>query len=99
MAEVDSLQRAVAALDSGDTPGARAALLDAWKLGRSPAVADLLSLLDARQPDELAKALQDVIAPRVNTTLDRFTPLVRRDDPRVSEFALSSLERLPFTTP
>jgi uncharacterized protein (TIGR02996 family) len=99
MSEVDSLQRAAAALNAGDTPGARAALLDAWKTGRAPAVADLLSLLDVRQPDELVKSLDSVIAPRVNTTLDRFTPLVRRDDPRVSAFALGALERLPFTTP
>ena len=45
--EVVALQRAGAALDAGDTPGARAALLEAWKIGRAPAVADLLSLLDA----------------------------------------------------
>lgn len=97
--EVEALRRASAALDDGDTPAARAAFLEAWRASRSPAVAELLSLLDARQPDELAKSLQAVIAPRVSTTLDRFAPLVRRDDPRVSAFALSALERLPFTTP
>ena len=95
----DPLQRASAALDEGDTTAARAALLEAWRARRSPIVAELVALLDARQPDALKTQLDEVLTPRVNTTLERFRVVSRVDDPRVSAFALDALERLPFTTP
>jgi uncharacterized protein (TIGR02996 family) len=99
MPEAAALHRAGLALDEGDTGRARTALLEAWRTGRSAVVADLIGLLDARQPDALPAQLAAVLTPRVSTTLERFTPLLRIDDPRVSAFALAQLERLPFTTP
>ena len=95
----EPLQQASAALDQGDTAAARLALLEAWRAKRSPAVAELVTLLDARQPDALKAQLDQVLTPRVNTTLERFLVVSRVDDPRVSAFALAALERLPFTTP
>ena len=97
--ETQSLQRASDALERGETQQARAELLEAWRTARAPAVAELIGLLDARQPDELPATLAAVLTPRVSTTLERFTPLLRVDDPRVSAYALFELERLPFTTP
>ncbi len=95
----EPLQQASAALDQGDTAAARVALLEAWRAKRSPAVAELVTLLDARQPDALKAQLDQVLTPRVNTTLERFLVVSGVDDPRVSAFALAALERLPFTTP
>lgn len=93
------LQRALAALDGGDLPGARAALVEAWRQGRSPAVADAVGALDARGADTLRRRLDEVITPRVTSTQERLGPLLEVDDPRVTAFCLEALARLPFTTP
>lgn len=93
------LERALAALDGGDLPGARAALVEAWRQARSPAVADAVGALDARGHDELRRRLDEAITPRVTSTLERLAPLLELDDPRVSAFCIEALARLPFTTP
>jgi uncharacterized protein (TIGR02996 family) len=94
-----ALQRADAALREGDPKAARGALLDAWREGRSPRLADLIGQLDQRQPDELPSQLKAVLLPRVQATFTRFAALREVDDPRVSAFAIAQLRRPPFTTP
>lgn len=94
-----ALQRALAALDGGDLPGARAALVEAWQHARSPRLADCVAALDLRERDDVRRRLDAAVTPRVTSTRERLAPLLELDDPRVTAFCIEALERLPFVTP
>jgi hypothetical protein len=63
-----AMTRALAALDAGNDLEAITALVEVWRARRSPAIAELVDLLDARQPK---RALDRVIAIKVDTARKR----------------------------
>lgn len=93
-----ALEAARDALAGSDFARARDALIAAWRERRSPALAALVDVLDARAPDGLSAALAALVTPRVDTTLANLQSLGDVDDPRLAGFAVDSLVRLPFTT-
>lgn len=95
----DALRRTISALDERNFPAARAALLEAWRLTRDPRLAGLCERLDAREPDGLGPTLEDVLRLRAEETLRRFAEVRDVDDPRVTAFALATLEAVPYAEP
>jgi uncharacterized protein (TIGR02996 family) len=95
----EALASALGALQRGDVASARAALLEAWRDGRQPAIAALAELALRGAPDGLDARLAAVRSPRAATSLERLLAIGDIDDPRLSSFALDALEHLPFTTP
>lgn len=93
-----ALERAAVALTAGDPQKTLAALLDAWREGRSPRLAEVIGRLNQRHPDDLQAQLATVLMPRVQASFERFEALRTVDDPRVSAFAIAQLRRPPFTT-
>ncbi|MEO8703940.1 MAG: TIGR02996 domain-containing protein [Kofleriaceae bacterium] len=91
------LERALAAVRKQDHGGARDALVEAWQVRRSPVVADLIGVLDAKAPDALTAQLAAVVTPRVATTLAKFEALDGIDDPRIATWVIHALVSLPFT--
>lgn len=96
---VTPLARARDALATSDFDGARDALIEAWRLRRDSAVADLVDAVAGRAPDAVTATLAEVITPRVASTQANLRGVAGLDDPRVSRFAIDALARLPFTTP
>jgi len=90
------LEDARAAIVAERFAAARDALVEAWRVRRSPALAALVELVAERAPDELATSLASALASRVGPTLERVIALRGIDDPRVSGFALATLGRMPF---
>jgi uncharacterized protein (TIGR02996 family) len=78
---------------------ARDALVDAWRIYRSPTIADLVDLLEAEYPSPRQAELAEVVRPTARESLARLERLPNWDDPRVSRFAMDRLAALPFTTP
>ncbi|MFO0547559.1 MAG: TIGR02996 domain-containing protein [Polyangiaceae bacterium] len=76
-----------------------ARLLERWRETRSPALAEAIDALDEQLSEPLAPRLAVMVTPRVDTTLDKVRTVAELDDPRVSNWATRSLERMPFTTP
>lgn len=91
------LEAARGALGRGDYAAARDLLVDAWRMRRSPAIANLVDLVAARAPDALTARLAAVITPRVSTSHANLRALEGIHDPRISGFAIDALLRLPFT--
>lgn len=91
---IAALTRALAALDRGDEVGAIAALADAWRDRRSPALAELVDLLDARLVE---RPYAELIATKADTTTRRLAA-ADPDDPRVTSVLLDLLEQPRFLT-
>jgi uncharacterized protein (TIGR02996 family) len=87
-----ALTRALAALDRGDDPAAIEALSEAWAQRRSPALAELVDLIDARLPK---RPYAELLATKVDTTTKRLRA-ADTDDPRVSRVLLELLEHPRF---
>lgn len=87
------LARALAALDAGDDEAAIAALVEAWGKRRSPVLADLVELIDARQPEH---PFAELIATKADTTRKRLSaaPI----DPRLSRALMDLLAQPQFLT-
>ena len=91
------LERARTAIATQDYAAARDALIEAWRLQRSPAIATLVDVVAERAPDALATQLAQLVTPRVATTHGNLRLLLDHDDPRLSGWAIDALLRLPFT--
>jgi uncharacterized protein (TIGR02996 family) len=92
-ARMHPLARAVAALDAGRDPDAVTALVEAWRDRRSPELAELVELLDARAR---ARPFAELVTPRVDTTIERLRAVEHADDPRLSTVLLGVLTSPPF---
>jgi uncharacterized protein (TIGR02996 family) len=90
------LQKAEAAIDRGDDAAARDLLVAEWRTRRSPELAELVTLLASRAPDELAEQLAAVITPRVATSHAAFRRVIGADDPRLARWILDALANPPF---
>jgi uncharacterized protein (TIGR02996 family) len=88
-----------AAADRGAFVEARDALLEAWRIHRSPRIAELVDLLEAEYPSPLQAELAELVRPTARESLARLERVADLDDPRVSRFAMDRLADLPFTTP
>ncbi len=93
-----ALEAARGALLAHDHGAARDALIEAWRERRSPDLAALVDVVDARAPDQLSAALAALVTPRVDTSLANLEALEGVDDPRLARFGIEALVRLPFTT-
>lgn len=89
------LERALVALDAGDDAAALTALVEAWRERRSPQLAELVELLDSRQP---TRPFADLVTPRIQSTLARLRSLADADDPRLGDALVDMLEHAPFTS-
>jgi uncharacterized protein (TIGR02996 family) len=94
-----ALARALGFLQRGESASARAALLEAWRDRRQPAIAALAELALRGAPDGLDARLAGIRSARAATSFERLRALGDLDDPRLASFALDALEHLPFTTP
>ena len=89
-----ALTTALAALDRGDDHAALTALAEAWANRRSPALAELVELIDARQAE---RPFAEVIATKADTTRKRLAA-ADPDDPRLASLLLDFLEHPKFLT-
>ena len=69
-----TLAAAAIAIKRADYGAARDALVAAWKVRRSPAIADLVDLLDPQAPDTLTAQLASIVASRVTPSLAAACP-------------------------
>lgn len=92
-----TLKAALVAMETGNYGAARDALVTAWQQTRSPAIAELVDVLDRQAPDALSAQLAAIITPRVVTSLANLERLKRVDDPRLAGWAIDALVNLPFT--
>lgn len=92
---MDSLERALVALDAGNDVAALVALVEAWRDRRSPHLAELVELLDSRQ---VKRPFASILTPQVKSTVSRLRALADSDDPRLGTFLLDALGNPPFTT-
>ncbi len=93
---IRELRDARAALGRGDHGAARDALVAAWQARRSPALAELVGILDELAPDALSQQLAAVVTPRVVTTHANLKKLAKVDDPRLATWTLDALANPPF---
>ncbi|HEY1552009.1 MAG TPA: TIGR02996 domain-containing protein [Kofleriaceae bacterium] len=94
------MKRVLAAIRTGDLAATRAALIAAWRANRSPALAELVALVDSKAPpDDVTTALAAIIGPRAVESEARLKLVAKLDDPRVTGFAIDALAKPPFTTP
>src|SRR5687767_4324490 len=89
-----SLETALAAIHAQDFAEAKRALIEVWRVRRSPAIAELIDLLDARAPDAFTAQLAAIVTPRVISSLANLKKLRAVDDPRLAKFALDALVKL-----
>lgn len=92
MARKQALATALAALDRGDDPAAITALAEAWANRRSPALAELVELIDARQAE---RPFAELIATKADTTRKRLGA-ADPADPRLASVLLDLLEHPKF---
>lgn len=96
---IAALDRARAAASRHDFAGVRDALIDAWRAGRSPAVARLVELVASKAPDDLTAKLAALVRRDAASSHANLRALAEIDDPRLSSRAIEALIALPFTTP
>lgn len=94
-----TLAAAAIAIKRADYGAARDALVAAWKVRRSPAIAALVDLLDPHAPDTLTAQLASIVASRVTPSLANFDQLAKLDDPRLASWVLAALADPPFCSP
>ncbi len=94
-----TLTAAALAIKRGDHGAARDALVAAWKVRRSPAIAGLVDLLDPQAPDALTAQLAAIVASRVTASLANLDRLAKVDDPRLASWVLAALADPPFCSP
>ncbi|CAN5725071.1 hypothetical protein BH11MYX1_BH11MYX1_46610 [soil metagenome] len=90
---------AATAIKRADYGAARDALVSAWRVRRSPAVAELVGLLDPHAPDAMTAHLASIVAARVTASLANFEKLAKTDDPRLASWVLAALADPPFCSP
>src|SRR5687768_8904398 len=89
----DALARALAALDAGRDADAMTALVEAWRARRSPALAELIDLLDARSGTPPYARL---VTSRADTSIANLRAVAKHDDPRLATALLGILTSPPF---
>jgi uncharacterized protein (TIGR02996 family) len=95
----DPLAAARLSAERGALEQTREHLIRAWRLYRSPEIAELVDVLETETPSPLQETLGQIVRPRVRESLEQLDRLVGVDDPRISGFAIELLASLPFTTP
>jgi uncharacterized protein (TIGR02996 family) len=95
---IAALALARAAASRYDLAGVRDALIDAWRAGRSPAVARLVELVATKAPDALTAKLAALVKHGAVSSHANLRALLEIDDPRLSGRAIEALVALPFAT-